>query len=94
MKKPVLFTACIVITIITLSIVQISVSNSLSTTGIGLLKIEKQVKQYRKENALLSQRILELSSYTRIASQASEMGFIEEKSQMAVTGPLPIASKP
>lgn len=80
--------------VVGLSIVQVTVSNSLSTTGIELGKIEEQISSYRNENARLSEKLLTLSSFDTIASKAADMGFIEEKTHIVLTKPLPIAARP
>jgi cell division protein FtsL len=94
MKKPILFIALIIAIIVGLSIVQVTVSNSLSTTGIELAKIEDQIDAYKKENAKLSEELLTVSSFDTIASKAAAMGFVEEKKHLVLTSPLPIAAKP
>jgi cell division protein FtsL len=94
MKKPILFIILIIGIIVSLSIIQVSVSNSLATTGIELGKLEEQITAYRKENKLLTEQYLTLSSFQNIASQAADMGFVEAKSQIVLTNPVPIAAKP
>lgn len=82
MKKPILFIILIIGIVISLSIIQVSVSNSLSTTGLELAKIDNQITEYKKKNALLHEKLLTASSFTTIASQAAELGFIEAKSRV------------
>ena len=92
MKKPILFITLIIFIIVGLSIVQVTVSNSLTTTGIELGKIEEAITTYRKENIKLNEKVLTMSSYDMIASKAADMGFVEEKSHIVITAPLPIAA--
>lgn len=91
MTKPLLILGFLFTVIIALSLAHVVVSNSLSTTGIVLSKLEKQIDKYKKENALLSEYVLTQSSFTEIASQAAEMGFVHAKSQVYLSSPLPIA---
>lgn len=93
MKKPAFFITCIVLIIIMLSIVQVIVSNNLSTTGIELAKYQEEINRYHRENTVLHEEILEKSSYTFIASKAAELGFVEEKSRVYLTDPVPVAFK-
>lgn len=81
MKKPILFIVLIITIIVSLSIVQVTVSNNLSTTGVELAKIEEKITQYKKENALLQEKLLIASSLDTIASKAAGMGFVEEKAR-------------
>lgn len=77
--------------IVMLSVVQIVVSSRLSTTGIVLGKLENSLKNYSEENEKLREKLLLSSSLTQIASSAASLGFVSEKSQIVLTGPLPIA---
>lgn len=83
----------IVSLILLLSIVQIVVSNRLSTTGIVVDKIEKEAALYQKENAILREKIYVASSYTMIASHAAELGFTDTTTDIVLTSPLPVALK-
>lgn len=93
MKKPVLFIILIITIVVSLSIIQVSVSNNLSTTGVELAKIEEKIMIYKKENAVLQEKLLLASSFDTIASKAGEMGFIEEKSRVFLPK-LPLAARP
>lgn len=93
MKKPFLIILLNVFVIIILSLVQVVVANSISTTGIELGKIEQEVAVYKKKNAVLHEQVLISSSLTNIASVAGEMGFEESKKQLVIESPLPIAKR-
>ena len=94
MKKPAFFITLIIFTIIVLTIAYVMVSSSLSTTGILLNDIEKKINVYKRENANLREKVLFASSFTNIASEASQLGFVESKSEVFLTTPLPLAVKP
>lgn len=83
----------IIIFVIMLSLVQVFISNSFSTKGILLNDIESKIKSYKKENAFLNEKLLLVSSFTNISSQASQLGFVTEKSYVSLTSPLPLALK-
>jgi len=80
--------------IVFLSIVQVVVSNRLSTDGIGLGKIEDEIRFYKAQNSLLSEELFLASSLNNIASKATNLGFIENKSQFVLKTSLPFALKP
>lgn len=92
MNKPKSFIIFIIAIVVVLSVIQVVVSNSLSTTGIELAKIQKEQEAYDKKNSLLREKLLLASSYTQISSRAGTLGFVEEKSRYFVSAPLPIAS--
>lgn len=94
MKKPIYFISVIIVTVISLSIVQVVISNSLSTTGLDLAKIEQDLNTYERENDTLRQKVLTATSLTYIASAAGQLGFVEQKSQIYLSTPLPLAVKP
>ncbi len=94
MKKQSILISTIIVIIIVLSVVEVGVSNSLSTTGVVLSGLEQDVSFYKKENLVLKQKLLLTSSLTQVASKAAELGFVKEKSQFFVSTSLPVASKP
>lgn len=91
MKKPAFFITCLVFVILALSIIQVIVSNRLSTTGITLSNLEEETMYYDRQNSLLREKLLTVSSLTHIASTAGQLGFIENKSQIILTTSLPLA---
>lgn len=91
MKKPIFFVASIIFIVVFLSIIQIVVSSNLSTKGVSLGKLEDEKSAYKKENALLKEKLLLASSYTYIASEAGTLGFVRSKAQVYLTSPLPLA---
>ncbi len=93
MKKPVLFIILNLTVIIGLSIAQVVAANSISTTGIELGKIQDQTTKLQKQNEILKEQVLTLSSLTSIASRAGSMGFEEGKSTLVISQPLPIARR-
>lgn len=94
MNKPKSFIIGIFAIIITLSIIQVVVSNSLSTTGIELAKLQGEKKALSLQNSILREKLLFSSSYANILQKANSLGFIEEKARFFVSTPLPLAAKP
>lgn len=94
MNKPKSFILLIIFTVVILSVVQVIVSNGLSTTGAELAKLREEHAFYNKQNIVLRQRLLSASSYLIIESKASTLGFVEEKSRIFLSTPLPLAVKP
>lgn len=93
MKKPILFILLNGFVILTLSLIQVVVANSISTTGIEIGKIDKELSTYKKKNAVIHEQVLIASSLTNVASVAATMGFDEAKTQFVLESPLPIASR-
>ncbi len=93
MKRPLYFIIFNIVIIIALSLVQVVIANSISTTGIELAKLQSEISELKKKNALLYEQILISSSLTQIASAASTMGFEETTSQLVISSPLPIARR-
>lgn len=87
-------TTCILLLvciILSLSIVQVAVSNRLTTTGLELDKVSSEIKTYQRENAILSEKLVDKSSLTHIASAAGTLGFVESKSQLFIHSAWPVA---
>ena len=86
-----IFVRLSILVIIILSLVQIVVSNQLSTTGIVLGKLQDQLKTLKERNFVLKEDVLLSSSFTHIASSASSLGYVERKSQIYLTNSIPLA---
>ena len=93
MKKPIVFIFVLTFSILFLSILQVVVSNRMSTAGVSLAVLEDEIKNYRIQNALLSEKLLTIASYTHIAFTADKEGFISAKSEVILTASLPLAVK-
>ena len=93
MKRPILFISFLILLVVGMSIVHVSVSNSLSTTGITLSKIQEDLATYKKENTLLKEQILSASALMTVSSQAKEAGYVPIKSEVTITHPLPLARR-
>ena len=93
MKRPIFFIAMLFITVVGLSIVHVSVANSLSTTGITLSKMQEEIKSYKKENTQLKEHILQASSLMNVNEKAKLAGYTNIKTQVSISQPLPIARR-
>lgn len=91
MRKPLLLIIFFIIIIITLSVVQVGVSSKLSTTGIELEKLQSRIDKYKKENMILEEKVLESSALINVSRKAKELGFVQSKSQIYLSNPLPFA---
>lgn len=80
---------CIIISGLVMT--RIVVSSMFSVDGIALANMNTQIASLDRENMLLKEKIYTASSYTTIASDAATMGFVEEKSQISLSGASSIA---
>lgn len=69
-----------------LLITRVVLSSAFSVDGITLEKINNRLAQLQKEDMLLKEKVYTQSSLTMIASDAAQMGFVEEKTQIAING--------
>lgn len=93
MKRTGFFSVGIICIVVILTVIQIVISNSLSTKGVSLGKLEDQLHSYEIDNAMLREKLLQYASFTNIASRAAEQGFVPHKSQVVYSSPLPLAVK-
>lgn len=94
MKRAYLLLSSLILVVVTLSLVQISVSNSLTTGGIELSQIQTQIDSYQKQNAILKEKIYSVASLTHIAQEAQKKGYISEASSpstLVIANPQPLA---
>lgn len=80
MKKLILFTFPLFVISIFLSVIQVVISNMLSTSGVELDKLQTDLIHFKKENIVLREEVLMNTSLTNIASIAATMGFVDTKS--------------
>lgn len=93
MKKPVLIVTSLIITVLSLSILRVALVNNISTDGIELAELQNKISQYKKENILLEERYLEVAALVNIEYKAKSLGFVDAKSQIYLSTPLPLALK-
>lgn len=93
MNKPLVFIGFNIAIVIALSLVQVIVSNSISTTGIELGKVQIEIETLKKKNAVLHEQVLVSSSLTMIASHAAEMGFEDSKTPIVLSNDIPLARR-
>lgn len=93
MKKSIIFIGLNIVIIVVFSLIQVVAANSISTTGIELNKIQEEIADLKKNNAALSEQVLDQSSLTFIASKAASMGFGPSVSTLTISSPLPIAAR-
>ena len=75
-KKRIIYS--LIMVIICLSIANIVVSASVSSTGGELSELEEQARNLRHENQLMEQKIVSIRSLTKLQYRAKELGFIEK----------------
>lgn len=93
MKKPLVIIACLITIILVLSVVQVTLVNGMSTSGMELASLQSKVKAYKLQNQLLKEEYLQLSSLTNIDEKAKAIGFVEAKNQVNLNSPLPLARR-
>jgi cell division protein FtsL len=91
MKRPKLIISIAFLVIVILSIVRVSIENSISTTGIELVELNQEAEKYRKENFELEEKYLTESSLTQVASKAAVLGFIPSEHTINLSTSLPLA---
>lgn len=91
MKKPAFVIIFLLGIVIVLSVVKVIIHNRLSTSGVFVSKIEKEIDFYKTQNAILSEKLLTQSSLTNISEKAEKLGFVKESSLMVLKTSRPLA---
>jgi hypothetical protein len=91
MKKPTILLLFFATIIVALVVTRVAILNSISTTGMELVNLQKQLTVYKKQNVLLKEEYLVVSSLTTLDKQAKRLGFVEAKSHIYLSAPLPLA---
>lgn len=83
----------LILLVLFLGVARVVVSNSISTSGVELGKINEEITFYKLENDNLSEKVFSMSSLSQIASEAAKLGFVDNKENFVLTNPLPIAAR-
>ena len=94
MKKSALLIFILVFAVVLLSIVKTFVSNNVSTAGVVLGDTQEKLSTLKTQNAILSQKLYEISSLTSISQRAKDLGYVDGKTSYVLNSKLPIAAKP
>ena len=84
MKKPSLVITVLIGLIVVLSVVKAVVHNRLSTEGVFVAGLEKEISFYKTQNTILSEELLTSSSLTNILAKAEELGFTNRSQSLLV----------
>ena len=93
MKKYKALLVILIFFAVTLSFVRIVLSNSISTQGVFLDKLEEEMSYYKNQNLIYKEKILTLSSLGNVSSRANRLGFVDAKLGFVVGKSLPIAAR-
>lgn len=96
MKRSYILLSILGIAVVVLSVVQISISNILTTGGITLSRVNSQIQEYQKENAILKEQIYSVASLTYLGEEAEKNGYQPgvNSSTIVIANTAPLAIKP
>lgn len=77
--------------VIFLLLLQVVVSNRLSTAGIELNRIEEDIRNMAQENEILEERIASASALLTLKEKALELGFTRQVSPVFLAHDSPVA---
>lgn len=93
-KRANLFILFLLIIFGILEVINIHLSNSISTNSIYASSLQTKVENLAEKNTLLKTEVLKYTSYDYISSKAATLGFVEnKKSAISVSGPNSFAQK-
>ena len=93
MKRTKLTMGMLLLLILVLTGVRVVVANNISTNGIALGEIQNKNSYYERENMVLKEKVLTLSSLNTIASQAAVLGFVPVDHAISLSSSIPLALK-
>lgn len=85
MKLPAIILSFLFSMIAILLVINLTVSNVLSTQGIDLQQLQDNLHTLQVSDTNLEEKTLALGSYTKIASEAATLGFVQDKNPVALT---------
>jgi hypothetical protein len=94
MKRPYFVILFLLTLIVLLSVGKAILQNTFSTSGILVSEAQREVNYYKTQNAILSEELLTASSLTKIAEEASRVGFVSGNNQFVLKTSNPLSLKP
>ncbi len=85
-NRHILLLSLVVILVIALTVMQVILSNKLSTAGKELAKIQNVINEQELIGEELRIKIASASSLTAIAQNAGKLGFVKDSSPLVVGG--------
>ncbi|MBI2622079.1 hypothetical protein HYW66_00390 [Candidatus Microgenomates bacterium] len=85
-NRHILLLSLVVILVIALTVMQVILSNKLSTAGKELAKIQNVINEQELIGEELRIKIASASSLTAIAQNAQKLGFVKDSSPLVVGG--------
>ena len=79
--------------VLVLALAKIFFSNILSTAGLKLGGLEEQISYFERENNLLEEKTVRLSSLSRISKEAADFGFEKPSLVVNLTSEIPVAQR-
>lgn len=76
-----------------LLLIRVALSSAFSVDGITLGMLNQQLAAVEKENMLYKEKLYMATSYLTIASDAANLGFAEQKTQLALHNSSSLAIK-
>jgi cell division protein FtsL len=84
----------VILTVITLSLVQIVISHHLSTSGEKIRQMEDRIALLEQENRTLNGEIGSVGSLSSISAKASELGLVRTSQIQHFAEQIPVALRP
>lgn len=84
MKLSFIILSSLFLTVGMLLIVNLTVSNLLSTQGIDLQQLQDNLHSMQVQDTNLEQKVLTMSSYTKIASEAATFGYVPDNKAISL----------
>lgn len=94
MKKAYILIIILLGTVLSLAVGKAILQNTLSTSGIFVSRVERDINFYKTQNAILSEELLIASSLTNITKKAYELGFVNGNALMLIKTSMPLAARP
>lgn len=74
-----------------LQVVNVFISNTIASGSVEAALLKAEIEKVEEKNEIVKAKLLEYSSFTRVASRAAELGFIDSKSFITVNSPREVA---
>ncbi len=90
-NKTALLIILLVVSVASLELFNIFLSNRVSTDSIQASQLKKEIAEYTQKNNILKSKVYELASYESVASRAAEFGFRKAGEVISLDTPVQVA---
>lgn len=90
-KKLTIIAALLLVTSISLELVNIHLSGKLASDSVAVKALQLSIARLNEENQILNSKVLAQTSFEIISSKAASLGFVQNSSYISLRNPVKLS---